>query len=204
VISQVKTSGWINTSCQRKMTFSFWPEALTRGRRIERSVSPCSFEEDYLSSGITTREQEVLQYAREVAQEIDLADLRSRSSRTNYRDHLGEMRDHSDYIGGLLNIRDGSPALRAQSSIRDNDRNYPIIYKSMESRAKSEIPRFMRHEQVNDGYTDLRWNVTGAYGHPKLNWRLGRSYNFNVMRDGRDGTPRREYMSKVKAMRGIY
>merc|ERR1712080_320763 len=116
----------------------------------------------------------------------------------------GEMRDHSDYIGGLLNIRDGSPALRAQSSIRDNDRNYPIIYKSMESRAKSEIPRFMRHEQVNDGYTDLRWNVTGAYGHPKLNWRLGRSYNFNVMRDGRDGTPRREYMSKVRAMRGSY
>merc|ERR1711890_23334 len=188
VISRVKTSGWINTSCQRKMTFSFWPEALTRGRRIERSVSPCSFEEDYLSSGITTREQDVLQYAREVAQEID----------------LGDMGDHSDYIGGLLNIRDGSPALRAQSSIRDNDRNYPIIYKSMESRAKSEIPRFMRHEQVNDGYTDLRWNVTGAYGHPKLNWRLGRSYNFNVMRDGRDGTPRREYMSKVKAMRGIY
>merc|ERR1712080_629719 len=117
LISRVKTSGWINTSCQSKMTFSFWPEALTRGRRIERSVSPCSFEEDYLSSGITTREQEVLQYAREVAQEIDLADLRSRSSRTNYR-------DHSDYIGGLLNIRDGSPALRAQSSIRDNDRNF--------------------------------------------------------------------------------
>jgi len=25
-----------------------------------------------------------------------------------------------------------------------------------------------------------------------------------VMRDGRDGTPRREYMSKVRAMRGSY
>lgn len=189
------------------MPFSFWPDVLTRGRRLERSVSPCSFEEDYRASGITTRdsrEQDVLKYAREVAQEMDMGSLRSRSTRTNYRDHLGEMRDHSDSIRNLLHLREGSPALRAQSQIRDYDRNYPLIYKSMESRAKSEIPRYMKHEEVNDGYQDMRWNITGSYGHPKLNWRLGRSYNFNVMRDGRGGTPRREYMSKVMAMRGIY
>lgn len=186
------------------MSFSFWPEVLTRARRIERSVSPPTFEEDFQSSGITTREQDVLQYAREIAQERDLTSLTSRSTRTNYRDHLGEMRDQSDYIGGLLNVNDRERSLRAQTQLRDNDRHYPMIYKSPESRATSEIPRFMEHRAVSDNYNDMRWNITGSYGFPKLNWRLGRSYNFTVMRDGRAGTPRREYLSQVKSMRGIY
>jgi len=103
---------------------------------MEKSVSPCSFQQDFLSSGNATREQDVIQYGKEVARGIDFCTFGTHS---NIRDHLGEKKNHSDYLESLLNRSEA--AQRAVSQIRDKDPNYPIIYKSLESWPKSQIQR---------------------------------------------------------------
>jgi len=96
-----------------------------------------------------------------------------------------------------------SQTLRAHSK-RDHDRDYPELFKSQASRAISEIPAWMKRQEIHDSYMNLRWNISGHFGCSKKNWKIVNNRIFRNMRRGNVGEPRRKYKSVVKSMQGVY
>merc|ERR550519_1759820 len=113
--------------------YSFLPESLMLCRLRG------DHKKDFQFRGFSRREVDVLPHGREMSR--------------------GTGWSHS----GVRSYWKTSPALRYQFKMRDNDRYYPLIYQSWQSRAKTEIPRHMRLRRFDDDYKSVRRNTYGSY-----------------------------------------